>query len=39
MSRAEQALTANRHNQKAAADHLSLSYHQFRNRLKKHALI
>ncbi len=35
----EQALAANRHNQKAAADHLSLSYHQFRNRLKKHALI
>ena len=35
----EQALAASRHNQKEAASHLNLSYHQLRNRLKKHALI
>ncbi|OHC75755.1 MAG: phage shock protein operon transcriptional activator [Rhodospirillales bacterium RIFCSPLOWO2_12_FULL_58_28] len=35
----EQALVAGRHNQKAAADRLGLTYHQLRNRLKKHALI
>ena len=34
----EQALRANRHNQKAAARHLGLTYHQFRGRLRKHAL-
>ena len=34
----EQALRANRHNQKAAARHLGLTYHQFRGRMRKHAL-
>jgi psp operon transcriptional activator len=32
------ALTAARHNQKRAADSLHLTYHQFRNALKKHGL-
>jgi psp operon transcriptional activator len=34
----EQALRANRHNQKAAARHLGLTYHQLRGRMRKHAL-
>lgn len=33
------ALAVNRHNQKATAAYLSLSYHQLRNTLKKHGLI
>ena len=35
----KEALDACRHSQKAAARHLGLSYHQLRNRLKKHALL
>ncbi len=35
----EQALEANRHSQKAAADHLGLSYHQLRHQLKKHGML
>jgi len=35
----EEAMTANRHNQRATAKHLGLSYHQLRNALKKHGLI
>ena len=33
-----EALEINRHNQKDAAKHLGLGYHQFRNRLRKHAI-
>lgn len=33
-----EALAANRHNQRAAAAHLSLTYHQLRNLLRKHGL-
>ena len=35
----ESALAANRFNQRATAAHLSLSYDQLRNSLKKHGLI
>jgi psp operon transcriptional activator len=35
----EQALAANRHNQRATAGHLGLTYHQLRNALKKHGLL
>ena len=35
----EQALVATRYNQRAAADHLSLSYDQLRHALKKHDLV
>lgn len=35
----EQALVTNRHNQKATADHLGLTYHQLRHQLKKHGLL
>lgn len=35
----ENALEACRHNQKAAAAHLGLSYHQLRNSLRKHGLL
>ena len=35
----ESALLANRHNQRATAGHLDLSYDQLRNTLKKHGLI
>lgn len=35
----EQALAAKRHNQRATARHLGLSYHQLRNALKKHGLL
>lgn len=35
----ENALDACRHNQKAAAAHLGLSYHQLRNSLRKHGLL
>ncbi len=34
-----QALDANRHNQRATARHLGLTYHQLRNTLKKHDLL
>ena len=34
-----EALTANRHNQRATARHLGLTYHQLRNTLAKHALL
>jgi psp operon transcriptional activator len=34
-----EALDIHRHNQKLAAKHLGLGYHQFRNRLRKYALI
>ena len=34
-----QAMTASRHNQRAAARHLGLSYDQLRNRLRKHGLL
>ncbi len=34
-----QAMAANRHNQRAAARHLGLSYDQLRNRLRKHGLL
>ena len=33
------ALAANRHNQRATARHLGVSYHQLRNTLKKHGLL
>jgi psp operon transcriptional activator len=35
----EQALAAKRHNQRATARHLGLTYHQLRNALKKHGLL
>ncbi|NQV79842.1 MAG: phage shock protein operon transcriptional activator [Alphaproteobacteria bacterium] len=35
----EQALIANRHNQRATADHLGLTYNQLRNDLRKHGLL
>ncbi len=34
-----EALEANRHNQRAAAEHLGLTYHQLRHQLKKHGLL
>ena len=34
-----EALAANRHNQRATARHLGLTYHQLRNTLAKHALL
>jgi psp operon transcriptional activator len=34
-----EALEVHRHNQKLAAKHLGLGYHQFRNRLRKYGLI
>ena len=34
-----EALAANRHNQRAAAEHLGLTYHQLRHQLKKHGLL
>ena len=34
----EQALTASRHNQKAAARWLGLTCHQFRSRMRKHGV-
>ena len=34
-----QALGVNRHNQRATARHLGLSYYQLRNLLKKHGLL
>lgn len=34
-----EALDANRHNQRATAGHLGLTYHQLRNSLKKHDLL
>jgi transcriptional regulator with AAA-type ATPase domain len=33
-----EALEVNRHNQKDAAKHLGLGYHQFRSRLRKYAI-
>lgn len=33
------ALEHNRHNQRAAARHLQLSYHQLRNALRRHGLL
>jgi len=33
-----EALDVHRHNQKLAAKHLGLGYHQFRNRLRKYGL-
>ena len=35
----EEAMEAQRYNQRAAAGHLGLSYHQLRNALRKHGLI
>ncbi|MFQ5534151.1 MAG: phage shock protein operon transcriptional activator [Sphingomonadales bacterium] len=35
----ETALAANRHNQRATAKHLGLTYHQLRHQLKKHGLL
>ncbi|MDA1057711.1 MAG: phage shock protein operon transcriptional activator [Proteobacteria bacterium] len=35
----EQALIANRHNQRATAGHLGLTYNQLRNDLRKHGLL
>ena len=35
----ERALLQNRHNQRAAARHLGLAYHQFRHKLTKHGLL
>ena len=35
----ERALAQNRHNQRAAARHLQLAYHQFRHKLVKHGLL
>jgi psp operon transcriptional activator len=35
----EDALAAQRHNQRATARHLGLTYHQLRNALKKHGLL
>ncbi len=35
----ERALLQNRHNQRAAARHLGLAYHQFRHKLMKHQLL
>ncbi len=35
----ERALARNRHNQRATARHLDLTYDQLRNRLKKHGLL
>ena len=35
----EEAMEAQRYNQRAAARHLDLSYHQLRNALRKHGLI
>jgi psp operon transcriptional activator len=35
----EQALAAKRHNQRATAGHLGLTYHQLRNALKKYGLL
>lgn len=35
----QQALKDNKFNQRQAAEHLSLSYHQLRHQLKKHALL
>ena len=35
----EEAMAAQRHNQRAAASHLGLGYHQLRNALRKHGLI
>ncbi|MBT7582253.1 MAG: phage shock protein operon transcriptional activator, partial [Kordiimonadaceae bacterium] len=35
----QQALKDNKFNQRQAADYLSLSYHQLRHQLKKHALL
>ena len=35
----ERALMQNRHNQRAAARHLQLAYHQFRHKLVKHGLL
>ena len=35
----EQSLATNRHNQRATAQHLGLTYHQLRHQLKKHGLL
>ncbi|MEK9661087.1 MAG: helix-turn-helix domain-containing protein [Alphaproteobacteria bacterium] len=34
-----EALAANRHNQRATAAHLGLTYHQLRHALDKHGLL